>query len=115
MLIRCRIAPLLWKKTFPLGALTFEAIECVAHKVVGAVFLATPDDWAVIRGKEVRIPRANVILEWSYLTAVLGRSRVIICEYDGVALPADVNSLTTCLMGRFSAEFATKRIPWSTT
>jgi hypothetical protein len=98
------ITPLLWKKAFPLGALTFENIERLAQKVVGAVFLATPDDWALIRRQEVRIPRANVLLEWGYLTAILGRNRVIICEYDGVLLPADVKGLTTCRMGQFSSK-----------
>jgi hypothetical protein len=96
------IVPILWKKAFPLGALTFEAIEALAHQVVGAVFLATPDDWAMIRDQRVRIPRTNVVLEWGYLTAVLGRNRVVICEYDGVSLPADVKNLTTCRMGPFS-------------
>jgi hypothetical protein len=63
--------------------------------------LASPDDPSTIRGRVEHIPRTNVILEWGYLTAILGRERVALCKYDGVYLPTDLAALTHCPMGIF--------------
>jgi hypothetical protein len=92
---------LVWPETISLSALTWESIEAVANQVAGAVLLAAPDDVCRVRGVNRRVPRTNVILEWGYLTGILGRARVALCKYTGVALPNDLDSLTYCSLGDF--------------
>jgi hypothetical protein len=97
------VKPILWTECFKLGDITFTAIEDIARRVAGAAFLATPDDDAVIREARVRTPRANVLFEYGYLTAMLTRSRVALCRYSGVELPTDFAGLTYVPMGAFEA------------
>ena len=95
------VKPLLWTECFKIGDLTFQAIENLARRVAGAVFLATPDDESVIRAQRVRTPRANVLFEYGYLTALLTRGRVALCRYDGAELPSDFAGVTYVPMGAF--------------
>jgi Predicted nucleotide-binding protein containing TIR-like domain len=95
------VKPLLWTEVFKLGDITFMGIENIASRVAGAVFLATPDDDSVIRERRVRTPRANVLFEYGYLTAMLTRRRVALCLYSGVELPSDFAGLTYVPMGTF--------------
>jgi hypothetical protein len=95
------VKPVLWTECFKVGDLTFQAIETLATRVAGAVFLATPDDESVIREQRVRIPRANVLFEYGYLTAMLTRSRVALCRYAGAELPSDFAGVTYIPMGAF--------------
>jgi len=97
------VKPLLWTECFKLGDITFLGIEDIARRIAGAVFLATPDDASVIREERVRTPRANVLFEYGYLTAMLTRSRVALCRYAGVELPSDFAGLTYVPMGTFEA------------
>jgi CAP12/Pycsar effector protein, TIR domain len=95
------VKPLLWTECFNLGDITFVTIENIARRVAGAVFLATPDDDSVIRDRRVRIPRANVLFEYGYLTAMLTRSRVALCRYETAELPSDFAGVTYVPMGHF--------------
>jgi hypothetical protein len=95
------VKPLLWTDYFKVGDITFMGIENIASRVAGAVFLATPDDDSVIREKRVRTPRANVLFEYGYLTAMLTRRRVALCLYTGVELPSDFAGLTYVPIGTF--------------
>jgi hypothetical protein len=95
------VKPLLWTECFRIGDLTFQAIENLARRVAGAVFLATPDDESVIRAQRVRTPRANVLFEYGYLTALLTRGRVALCRYEGAELPSDFAGVTYVPMGAF--------------
>jgi predicted nucleotide-binding protein len=93
------VKPVLWTEVFKLGDITFLGIENIARRIAGAVFLATPDDDSVIREQPVRTPRANVLFEYGYLTAMLTRGRVALCRYAGVELPSDFAGLTYVPMG----------------
>jgi predicted nucleotide-binding protein with TIR-like domain len=93
------VKPLLWTDCFKLGDITFLTIENLAHRVAGAVFLATPDDDSMIRQQRVKTPRANVLFEYGYLTAMLTRSRVALCRYTGAELPSDFAGVTYVPMG----------------
>jgi hypothetical protein len=95
------VKPLLWTEVFKLGDITFMGIENIASRVAGAVFLATPDDESVIRERRIRTPRANVLFEYGYLTAMLTRRRVALCLYSSVELPSDFAGLTYVPMGTF--------------
>ena len=98
------IVPLLWKDGFAVGDITLMSIEQIAKRVVGAVFLASPDDDSVIRQRKVKVPRANVLFEYGYLSARLTRSRVALCRYDDTELPSDLAGLTVIPMGTFSSD-----------
>src|SRR5947209_3910690 len=93
-LLQSFASPLIWTKAFPVNDLTFASIENVSSTVDGAILLATPDDDSNIRGKKFKVPRANVLFEYGYLTASLGRSRVALCVYEGTELPSDFAGLT---------------------
>ena len=95
------VKPLLWTDCFKLGDITFLTIENIARRVAGAVFLATPDDDSVIRDQRVRTPRANVLFEYGYLTAMLTRSRVALCRYTTAELPSDFAGVTYLPMRPF--------------
>lgn len=95
------VRPVMWTDVFKVGDITFMGIEDIARRVAGAVFLATPDDDSVIREQRVRTPRANVLFEYGYLTAMLTRRRVALCKYGSVELPSDFAGLTYVPMGEF--------------
>jgi hypothetical protein len=95
------VKPVLWTECFKLGDITFLAIETLARRVAGAVFLATPDDDSVIREQRVRTPRANVLFEYGYLSAMLTRGRVALCRYATSELPSDFAGVTYVPMGPF--------------
>lgn len=95
------IVPILWTEIFAPGSLTFEAIEKVARETVGVVLLATPDDNSLIREKTVKVPRTNVMIEFGFLTAALGRSRIALCKCAGVELPTDLSGFTYIPMGEY--------------
>ena len=97
------VKPLLWTECFKVGDITFLGIEEIARRVAGAVFLATPDDDSVIREQRVKTPRANVLFEYGYLTAMLTRRRVALCRYAGAELPSDFAGVTYVPMGAFEA------------
>jgi hypothetical protein len=97
------VKPLLWTECFKLGDITFLTIENLSRRVAGAVFLATPDDDSVIREQRVRTPRANVLFEYGYLSAMLTRSRVALCRYITAELPSDFAGVTYVPMGPFEA------------
>src|SRR4026209_1709933 len=95
------VKPLLWTECFKLRDITFLSIESLARRVAGAVFLATPDDDSIIREQRVKTPRANVLFEYGYLTAMLTRNRVALCRYAGAELPSDFAGVTYVPMGAF--------------
>jgi len=93
------VKPLLWNEYFKPGEITFLGIENIASRVAGAVFLATPDDDSVIRERQIKTPRGNVLFEYGYLSATLTRSRVALCHYTGAELPSDFAGVTYISMG----------------
>jgi len=83
-----------WKDRFPLGLLTFEALEQMLQTCVGAVFVASQQ------------PNNNVMIELGLVAGRMGRSRVAIYTVGNVDLPTDlagisassgVDSETSCL------------------
>jgi hypothetical protein len=91
----------LWTDIFNEGAISIEAIESEARKCCAAVFIFSPDDNSVFRGKKILVARPNVQLEYGYFIALLGRERVLLCQYDNVTLPTDLAGLTVIRMGPF--------------
>jgi len=88
----------LFNEFFEPGTLTFEALEEMLQECDGAVFIATPDDKAMIRGRETLVPRANVLLEFGLVAGRFGRHNVAVCRYGGAGLPSDLKGLTVIEM-----------------
>jgi hypothetical protein len=86
--------PVLWREVFEPGYVTFEALENMMRDCCGAVFIATPDDDGHIRGRAVKTPRANIMLEFGLVAGRLGRTNVAICQYGCAELPSDLKGLT---------------------
>lgn len=92
---RFGLTPIILRDRPSEGRTVIEKFE--AHSNVGfAIVLLTPDD---IGGKDADrfAPRArqNVIWEWGYLVAKLGRPNVICLYKQGVELPSDLHGLVT--------------------
>lgn len=89
---------LLWTEAFPAGYFTFESLENVLERCCGAVFVITPDDKGTVRGVEVHIPRANIVLEFGLLAGRLGRHNIALCQFGQAELPSDLRGLTLIRM-----------------
>lgn len=62
------------------------------------IFLFTPDDIARIRGKQVRVPRDNVVFELGLFIGRIGSDRCFVIEpkaKDSLKLPSDLLGVTT--------------------
>jgi len=92
--IRC----VMWRSIFEPGYVTFEALEEMLLECCGAVFVASPDDDSKIRGKSVKTPRANVLLEFGLVAGRLGRHNIALCQYGCAELPSDLRGLTVINM-----------------
>lgn len=104
----------LWKKWFEPGFLTFEVLEEMLGSCCGAVFVATPDDRTIVRGREIACPRGNVLLEFGLVAGRLGRHNVAVCQYGGAVLPSDLKGLTVIEMdGPDSKEAEEKLRIWA--
>jgi len=57
------------------------------------LFVATPDDLTLIRGRKEWTARGNIILEYGMFSAVHGRHRVTLAITDDVELPSDLDGL----------------------
>ena len=88
----------LWPEIFEPGSLTFEALEEMLMECCAAIFVVTPDDQAVIRERTVRLPRANVMLEFGLVAGRLGRHNIALCSYGTAELPSDLAGLTIIKM-----------------
>lgn len=91
-----------WYEAFGPGTFTMETLANMSRRISGAILLATPDDASVIRGREVMVPRANVMLELGYFIGVLGCHRTAVCKYEEAELPTDLSGLTHIKMGNYS-------------
>jgi predicted nucleotide-binding protein len=90
---------LLWPDVFEPGYLTFEALENVLGRVCAAVLIATPDDSGTMHGRTIKMPRANVMLEFGLLAGRLGRHNVAVCQFGDVEMPSDLQGMTVVRMG----------------
>src|SRR5689334_16585905 len=71
-----------WTEAFPLGLLTFEALERMQRRCVGAVFIVSPDSSGHAN--------ENVLIELGLVAGRMGRSRVALCVCGCVTLPSDL-------------------------
>jgi len=92
-----------WRTVLRTGEYLLEAFEKnVVQQVSGAILLATPDVFGTRADLSFSSPVANVILEYGYLAARLGRERVAICEFDDVSLPTDLAGLKNVKAGKYA-------------
>ena len=75
-----------WKDQFPLGLLTFEALEQMLQKCLGAVF--------VVSAANLHDINNNVMIELGLVAGRMGRARVAIYTVGDVQLPSDLAGIT---------------------
>jgi hypothetical protein len=75
-----------WKDQFPLGLLTFEALEQMLQRCLGAVF--------VVSDANLRDINNNVMIELGLVAGRMGRARVAIYTVGDVQLPSDLAGIT---------------------
>jgi predicted nucleotide-binding protein len=91
------------------GRTVIEKFEEHASEAGFAIILLTADDEGKAKGAAQLNPRArqNVVLEFGYFMAQLGRDRVVALYEAGVELPSDVSGvLYTSLAGNWHTELA---------
>jgi hypothetical protein len=81
-----------WAEAFPLGLLTFEALERMLRRCVAAVFIVSPD--------KTGHPNENVMIELGLVAGRMGRARVALCVCGDVTLPSDLLAVTRIDMDR---------------
>lgn len=93
LLRRWGLEPIILRDKPNMRLTVIEKIEANAEVGYGIVLL-TPDDLGGV-SKESLAPRArqNVIFEWGYLMAKLGRDRVACLYRKGVELPSDLHGI----------------------
>ena len=77
-----------WKNQFPLGLLTFEALEQMLQESVGAVFVVSAANL-----QDVNINN-NVMIELGLVAGRMGRARTAIYTVGDVQLPSDLAGMT---------------------
>jgi hypothetical protein len=100
------VKPVMWNDIFPPSIVTFQAIEKESRELSGALIIASPDDTSIIRTREYMVPRTNVMIEYGYLSAILGRERMALCKYPEVTLTTDLMGLTYIDLGPFPGKDA---------
>lgn len=75
-----------WNQEFPLGLLTFEALEQMLRTCVGAVFVASAET--------CQQPNNNVMIELGLVAGRMGRTRVALYTLADVKLPSDLAAIT---------------------
>ncbi len=87
----------IWSQgTFGLGTGTLEALASSLPRFDFAVLVVTPDDTSVVRGREKRVARDNVLFELGLFMGALGRERTFMV-YDRTTppdLPTDLAGVT---------------------
>jgi len=83
---------------WPLSHHTLDGIDQQLGDADFATFILAADDIGIIRGREAKIPRDNVVLELGMSLGVLGRDRTFILTPVGTAMdvrkPSDLNGIT---------------------
>jgi predicted nucleotide-binding protein len=99
LLRRWGLDPVIVRDEANKGMTVIEKIE--ANSDVGyAIVLLTPDDIGRVRdGEEFPRARQNVIWEWGYLVAKLGRNRVACLRKGDVELPSDLHGIVRIDIG----------------
>jgi hypothetical protein len=89
--------PTIWKQNvFEPTKATLEVLENLPYSFDYAILVMTPDDTKRSRGKQVPVPRDNVVAELGLFIGALGRSRVFYIQPrdKAISLPSDFFGIT---------------------
>jgi SAM-dependent methyltransferase len=84
----------LWRNAFPAGSYILDVLVAELDVADGALLVFAADDEYARDEGEFVASRDNVILEYGFFVAGLGRERVFIVAETGVTLPSDLTGLT---------------------
>ena len=83
-------APVKWTDLFKTNDITIEALVEEAQRADFGLFVFAKDDSGESKGKPMRFPRDNVVMEAGMFIAALGRKRVFILVEKGAKVPSDL-------------------------
>ncbi len=93
---------------FVVGRTLLETIERLPFDYQGAVLLATPDVACRRNGKSFDAPVNNVVFEYGYLAARLGRNRVAICRFKNAEVPSDLGGMKLIQVNEYQKKNASR-------
>ena len=79
---------------FGLGEMTLDALREAIDSFTFAILVLTPDDFAQVRRRVVKLPRDNVLFELGLFMARLGPKRSLIVNCGVTKVPNDLAGLT---------------------
>lgn len=81
-----------WWDQFTAGRTLLEELEAIKKKVSAAILLLTPEGVSTnSKGNQIVVPNQNVLFEFGYFYASLGKERVALAKYGTVNLPSDLS------------------------
>lgn len=91
----------IWSQNcFQLSTYALDSLLEVLNKVDFGIFILGPDDIVLLRGKEYKTPRDNIILELGLFIGRLGKAKTFFIhprDIDDLHLPTDLLGLTPAL------------------
>ena len=80
-----------WWEQFTAGETLLETLDKIRKNIDAAVLLLTPElSSQTSKGTEFVLPNQNVLFEFGYFYAALGKANVAIAKYGSIALPSDL-------------------------
>jgi hypothetical protein len=94
--LKSNVDAVLWESdpVFTAGETTVESLARVVPNFDLAIMVWTKDDTRKSRSVTSIVPRDNVILEYGYFSAALGRTRCLIVADKGITVPTDTAGIT---------------------
>jgi hypothetical protein len=90
-----------WKEFFDAGYVNLESLDRAYREVAGALILLTPDHEVAGENGALRLSRPNVVFEMGLFGARLGWGNVMICTFDEVHLPTDLDGMFYIRLGKY--------------
>ena len=80
-----------WWEQFNPGSTLLDELDKIRKQVSAAILLITPEASATnSKGSEIVVANQNVIFEFGYFYASLGKSNVALVKYGAINLPSDL-------------------------
>ncbi len=80
-----------WWEQFSPGSTLLDELDRIRKEVDAAILILTPEASSTnAKGTEIVVANQNVLFEFGYFYAALGKSKVAIAKYGAINLPSDL-------------------------
>jgi predicted nucleotide-binding protein len=80
-----------WWEQFTTGSTLLDELDKIRKSVSAAILMLTPEASSTnAKGTEIVVANQNVLFEFGYLYAALGKSNVALAKYGSINLPSDL-------------------------